>query len=94
MGWRILKVTLPALLGFVLVAPGADAYPEVFGRPQKLHSPINETTTNLIRGFIDHVSPRLDSAAAAGAADPTYVSSLYPSISYIILNSCYLYCVC
>ncbi|KAG0515991.1 hypothetical protein BDA96_10G325100 [Sorghum bicolor] len=78
-GWRILKVTLslPALLGFLLVAPRADAAspknPEVFSRHQRLHSAINETTTNLIRGFIDHVSPRLDSAAAApGAADPTY----------------------
>jgi hypothetical protein len=77
MGWRILKValSLPTLLGFLLVAPGADASPrnpEVFGRRHKLHSPINETTANLIRGFIDHVS------AVGGAADPTYVSS-YPS---------------
>lgn len=79
-GWRILKVTLPValLLGFLLVASGADASPrnpEVFvGRHQKLHSDINETTTNLlIRGFIDHVSPRVDSGT--GAADPTYVSS-------------------
>jgi len=89
-GWRILKVTLslPALLGFLLVAPRADAAspknPEVFSRHQRLHSAINETTTNLIRGFVDHVSPRLDSAAAApGAADPTYVSS-YPSIVLFI----------
>ncbi|CAD6338450.1 unnamed protein product [Miscanthus lutarioriparius] len=71
-GWEDRGGARQRVSGGYVEAPGADAYPEVFGRPQKLHSPINETTTNLIRGFIDHVCPRLDSAVAGGAADPTY----------------------